>query len=424
MFHSSGLYLYDIKHRIDSEGGTSTSRGSDPERRDSNKVLISSLTVSNDGRLVACTVPLQFDGATPAIVVLIDPDDGGVFAQVPLRTTARILPTFSPSNRQLVTTEFWGTHSILSDIDSHSLNTRRRIPSHGPPLCAGFSPDGDVLAIGDFYNEIRLHGSAAGDLIQTLKEHSNWPNNVAFSRDGRHLTSYIDIGLYVSNGDVDIPSMLNQVTDRVPENPHLHTALALRFVEQQRWRDAAVQFHTSARILDEPTLPKWMWAALMYRHSGDLNRYHELTTEIIERIRSEESAERLGGVVKACLLAEPSVENLSGLIEMADRALQLDPNHASAKIAKALAAYWSEDFEDAIRWAHQCGDDDRQALCVLALANAAAGQIDLARQHVAQLQQGSDGFHIQVSLKRQDAAHEAAFFKILLEEVTRTLGLE
>ena len=79
--------------------------------------------------------------------------------------------------------------SILSDIDSHSLSTRCRIPSHGPPLCAGFSPDGDVLAIGNYYNEIRLHGSADGALIQTLKEHSNWPNNVAFSPDGRHLTS-------------------------------------------------------------------------------------------------------------------------------------------------------------------------------------------------------------------------------------------
>ena len=84
----------------------------------------------------------------------------------------------------------------------------------------------------------------------------------------------------------------------------------------------------------------------------------------------------------------------------------------------------AKDFEDAIHWAHQCGDDDRQALCVLALANAASGQIELARQQVAQLQQGSDGFHIQVSLKRQDAAHEAAFFNILLEEVKRTLSLE
>ena len=107
----------------------------------------------------------------------------------------------------------------------------------------------------------------------------------------------------------------------------------------------------------------------MYRHGGDLNRYHELTTEVIERFKSEESAERLSGVVKACLLAEPTVENLSGLVELADRAWDLDPN-APAQVAKALAAYWSEDFEDAIRWAHQCGNDDRQALCVLALANA------------------------------------------------------
>ena len=191
LVHSSppSLDLADLKRRIESEGGTSTLRGSDPARRDSDKVLISSLTVSNNGRLVACTVPLQFDGPTPAIGVLIDPDDGSVLAQAPLRTTAQILPTFSPSSRQLVTTEFYGISSILSDIDSRSLSTRCRIPSYGPPLCAGFSPEGDVLAIGNYYNEIRLHGSSDGALIQTLKEHSNWPNNVAFSPDGRHLTS-------------------------------------------------------------------------------------------------------------------------------------------------------------------------------------------------------------------------------------------
>ena len=75
-------------------------------------------------------------------------------------------------------------------------------------------------------------------------------------RNPKQSRSYIDVGLYVANGDVDIPSMLNQVTDRVPENAYLHTALALRFVEQQRWQDAAVQFHTSARILNEDTLAK------------------------------------------------------------------------------------------------------------------------------------------------------------------------
>jgi tetratricopeptide (TPR) repeat protein len=243
-------------------------------------------------------------------------------------------------------------------------------------------------------------------------------------RNPKQSRSYIDIGLYGSNGDVDIPSMLSQVTDRAPENAYLHTALALRFVEQRRWQDAAVQFHTSARILNEETLPKWMWAALLYRQSGDLDRYHQLTMEIIERFETEESAERLGGLVKACLLAEPTVENLSKLIEMADRAVQLDPNNTSAQLAMAFAAYRSKDFEGAIQWARKCAADDRQALCVLALANAASGQIELARQQAAQLQQGSDGVHIQVSLKRQDAAHEAAFVNILLEEVKRTLSLE
>jgi tetratricopeptide (TPR) repeat protein len=236
-------------------------------------------------------------------------------------------------------------------------------------------------------------------------------------RHPKKARSYVDVGLYTSSDDVDVQSMLSKITKREPRNVNLHTALALRFVEQQRWKDAALQFRTSARIADEPTVPKWMWAALMYRQSGDLKAYHELVTEIIERCEQEDSTERLGRLAKACLLAKPTAENLPKLIEMADRVLQLDPHNTSAHVAKALAAYWSNDFDGAIHWAQKCGDDSRQALCVRALAYAQLGRLELPRKELPQLLAAGSELHIQVSFKQKDATHEAVFLKILIEEV-------
>ncbi len=232
---------------------------------------------------------------------------------------------------------------------------------------------------------------------------------------------FVDVGLYVANDNIDIEPMLDKVTYRVSDNAHLHTALALRFVEQQRWRNAAEQFHQSARIGDETDLPKWMWAALMYRQAQDYESYNDLANEIMDRFENEDSAERLGRLAKACLLAEPTPENRPGLVEMADRALKLHPDNPSAQVAKALAAYWSDDFEDAVRWSQKCSGDNRQALCVWALAHAQMGKLEAARNLLAHCVVDSPELHFQVSFRKKDAAHEAAFLKILSEEVQRRL---
>ncbi len=187
--HTTTLNLEHLKRRIESNGGDSTARGNDAQGRDSDRVIISRLSVSNDGRLVACVVPLVKDAAMPAIVVLINPENGNPIAEARVQTNAEVPPTFSPSSQRLVTTKWIGRFSMLSEVNSDSLHDLFPIPSRGPPTCVAYSPDGGTLAIGNYNNEIRLHAAKDGGVIQILQDHAQWPSSVAFSRDGRHLVS-------------------------------------------------------------------------------------------------------------------------------------------------------------------------------------------------------------------------------------------
>ncbi len=226
--HSSAIDLDDLRRRIDSEGGDSTRRGNEPGQRDHDRAWMTCLTVSNDGSLVACVVPLQREGAhAPALAVLVDPDDGRVIAQAPQWIYASIPPTFSPCGRQLVTTEHFGVYSILSDIYPDALRPRLKIPAQGMPLFAAFSPDGGILAIGNYSNEIRLYRAADGTLLQTLNDHAQWPHSVAISKDGRYLTSAAPDGRVLtwkkgSNEEFRLVSTLRGL----PDMDTMHAAIA------------------------------------------------------------------------------------------------------------------------------------------------------------------------------------------------------
>lgn len=244
--------------------------------------------------------------------------------------------------------------------------------------------------------------------------------------------TFVDVGLYV-RGDNGVPFPFEKVYDRVARYRYLHSALGLRFFEQQRWHEAAVQFHKSANMWYEAGLPKWVWAALLYHHSGDMDHYRQLAADVIERdvaaevfehieqITDESPAERVGHITKAYLLSEPSDETLAGLSEMADRATQLDSKAVSPKIAKALVAYWKNDFDEASEWADKCGNENSQAICVLGLVHAKTGELDQAQRELARLDALNVAFPTQISLKKKNASHEAAFLKMLIEVVRQSV---
>ncbi len=165
-----------------------------------------------------------------------------------------------------------------------------------------------------------------------------------------------------------------------------------------------------------------MWAALMYYHSGELGGYHQLSGEIIERFGKTNSALRTSRLARACLLAEPPPANWPGLTEMVNRAVDLDPASSSAQVAKALAEYRKGHFADAIEWAKKCGDDNRQALGVLALTHAQTGELELAGTEMAKMTQMQAKSPFHMLIKRINDAHESAFFEVLLEEVKRKIA--
>ena len=74
-------------------------------------------------------------------------------------------------------------------------------------------------------------------------------------RNRRVAKSYFDVGLYVRNDEIDIESALKGLTTRAPNNDKLHMALAIRFLEQRCWKDAASHFHEAAKVRHDTELP-------------------------------------------------------------------------------------------------------------------------------------------------------------------------
>ena len=151
--------------------------------------------------------------------------------------------------------------------------------------------------------------------------------------------------------------------------------------------------------------------------------YHQLTTEIIERLEQTNPASGVPSFAtfaQACLLAEPTAVNLPGIERMVNRYLELEPDSSLPKLAKALLEYRTGDPQAAIDWAQKCPKSDRRVTGILALANAELGEFELAREQIAEMTaEREHPFH--AIIRQNDEAHEAAFVDILLAEVKRKL---
>jgi WD40 repeat protein len=65
-----------------------------------------------------------------------------------------------------------------------------RLPAgEHPEFCAAFSPDGKLLALGNWDGSVRLHDAASGKRVAVFKGHQGHVNAVAFAADGRRLAS-------------------------------------------------------------------------------------------------------------------------------------------------------------------------------------------------------------------------------------------
>jgi RNA polymerase sigma factor (sigma-70 family) len=97
---------------------------------------------------------------------------------------------FSPKGDRLVTAG--GGHDNPGQIkfwNPESLKLTQRIRGIGRTRCATFSPDGKIVACGEFGGDITLLDAESGAVTSTFSGHTIGVNSVAFSGDGQWLVS-------------------------------------------------------------------------------------------------------------------------------------------------------------------------------------------------------------------------------------------
>jgi WD40 repeat protein/tRNA A-37 threonylcarbamoyl transferase component Bud32 len=110
-------------------------------------------------------------------------------------------PAFSPDGNLLAVGDEAGTVQIRSTRDGRLLRTLRGHTGHVG--ATAFSPDGDILASGSWDGIVRVWSSGDGALIQTLEWHTDEVRCVAFSPDGTVLASGSEDGTIIFWGISD-----------------------------------------------------------------------------------------------------------------------------------------------------------------------------------------------------------------------------
>ncbi|MBW4568764.1 MAG: AAA family ATPase [Tolypothrix carrinoi HA7290-LM1] len=79
----------------------------------------------------------------------------------------------------------------LHDVNFHSANLAKSVfaETFAGVMSVAFSPDGELLALGDTNGEIRLYQVSDWKQLLFCKGHSNWVTSLAFSPDGRTFAS-------------------------------------------------------------------------------------------------------------------------------------------------------------------------------------------------------------------------------------------
>ena len=146
------------------------------------------LAVSNDGRLVACTLgqPGRFSH-TYVFDVKTENSLGNASSAIWSAS-----PVFSPSGNELVVPRWFSDQmpTSLFDVSPGQFQEKYSVLGWGPFYCAAFSTDGSLLATGGMSNAIYLHDVAmGGQQKQLLRGHTGELRSLTFAQDNSRLIS-------------------------------------------------------------------------------------------------------------------------------------------------------------------------------------------------------------------------------------------
>jgi WD40 repeat protein len=95
---------------------------------------------------------------------------------------------FSPDDRSIAVGASFGIYLL----DAGTLEKRAFIPTQTLVRSVAFSPDGSLLASGQYENDIHIWRTSDRSLYRTLTGHQGWVRSLAFSLDGNTLASISD----------------------------------------------------------------------------------------------------------------------------------------------------------------------------------------------------------------------------------------
>jgi WD40 repeat protein len=95
---------------------------------------------------------------------------------------------FSPDDRSIAVGASFGVYLL----DARTLEKQAFIPTQTLVRSLAFSPDGSLIASGQYENDIHIWRTSDGSLYRTLPGHQGWVRSLAFSPDGNILASISD----------------------------------------------------------------------------------------------------------------------------------------------------------------------------------------------------------------------------------------
>jgi len=200
----------------------------------------------------------------------------------------------------------------------------------------------------------------------------------------------IEVGLYQRGDELAFAEVLSRALTDLPRDPQLNRAAGEFDASQHRWSEATAHFRRLIELSPQDE-QDWMRTAALLVAAGELDEYHRVCKEMLDRFQAPGAQEIAERVAKACLFVPPAESDLQAAAKLAQESVA-DPNHWAtpyAMITRGLADYRTGNFRGAKDWSQQGLQQpptwfvEAQANLVLAMSEFQLNETGAARDSLA-----------------------------------------